>query len=245
MSYDLYYWPNIQGRGEFVRLAFEATQTPYRDVAREEGVNAVVRMLQDGAIATPSFAPPILVDNHVTMFTERHQVIAQVAAILSHLGPRLGLAPHDEPGQVWVNQIQLTMTDFVAEIHDTHHPLGAGLYYEEQRQAAKQRSEHFLAVRMPKYFHWLETALARNSLGSGHLVGRTLSYVDLSLFQIVEGMSYAFPNAMAEFRNTWEGLGLICDHVRGLPNVATYLASPRRVPFSEAGVFRHYPELDA
>ncbi len=244
MSYDLYYWPNIQGRGEFVRLAFEATQTPYRDVAREEGVEALTRMLEDGATATPGFAPPLLVDNHVTMFSERHQVIAQVAAILHHLGPRLGLAPHDEPGRLWTHQIQLTLTDFIAEAHDTHHPLGVGLYYEEQRAEAKQRSANFIAARLPKYFHWLETVLARNPLGTGHLVGRALSYVDLSLFQVVEGLSYAFPRAMAEFRNTWEGLGLLHDHVRGLPNVATYLASPRRIPFSEQGVFRHYPELD-
>ncbi len=245
MSYDLYYWPNIQGRGEFVRLALEATATPYRDVARDQGVAAVTRILEDGAVATPGFAPPILVDNHVTMFSERHQAIAQVAAILQHLGPRLNLAPHDEPGRAWLNQIQLTLTDFVAEIHDTHHPLGAGLYYEEQRDAAKRRSADFIAARLPKYFHWLETVLARNPLGSGHLVGRSLTYADLSLFQVVEGLSYAFPRAMAEFRNTWEGLGLICDHVRALPHVATYLASPRRIAFSEEGVFRHYPELDA
>lgn len=244
MSYDLYYWPSIQGRGEFIRLAFEATGTPYRDVAREEGINAVVHMLEDGMTATPGFAPPILVDNHVTMFTERHQAIAQVAAILLHLGPRLNLAPHDEPGRLWCHQIQLTLTDFVAEIHDTHHPLGAGLYFEEQRAAAVTRAHAFIATRLPKYFHWLETVLTRNPLGQSHLVGRSLSYVDLSLFQVVEGLTYAFPKAMAEFHHTWGGLGLLHQHVRGLPNVATYLASPRRIPFSEEDVFRHYPELD-
>ena len=34
MVYELHYWPRIQGRGEFVRLALEQAGAEYVDVAR-------------------------------------------------------------------------------------------------------------------------------------------------------------------------------------------------------------------
>ena len=235
MGYDLYYWPNIQGRGEFVRLALEATGTPYRDVAREQGVPAMLRRMNEGP--TPPFAPPFLVDGAT--------VVAQVAAILQYLGPKLGLTPKAEAEALWCHQIQLTITDFVAEIHDTHHPIGNGLFYEDQKPEALRRSRGFVLERLPKYLRWLERAVLRNRTGSAHLVGASLTTADLSLFQLVEGLRYAFPNTMDEFERDYPQLTLVHAFVEEMPTVAAYAASGRRVPFNEEGIFRCYPELDA
>ncbi len=235
MGYDLYYWPNIQGRGEFVRLALEATGTPYRDVAREKGVPAMVKRMSEGP--TPAFAPPFLVDGAV--------MVAQVAAILQYLAPTLGLVPDDATARLWCHQIQLTITDFVAEVHDTHHPLGSGLYYEDQKPEALRRSRGFVLERMPKYLRWLERAVLRNPAGAPHLVGDALSTADLSVFQLVEGLRYAFPNAMARFDHDYPQLAQVHHQVATLDRVAAYLASDRRIPFNQDGIFRAYPELDA
>jgi hypothetical protein len=35
------------------------------------------------------------------------------------------------------------------------------------------------------------------------------------------------------------------ERVRELPRIAAYLASGRRMPFNQDGIFRRYPELDA
>ena len=35
MRYELYYWPSIQGRGEFIRLTLEEAGADYVDVARK------------------------------------------------------------------------------------------------------------------------------------------------------------------------------------------------------------------
>ena len=235
MDYELYYWPNIQGRGEFVRLALEATATPYRDVAREEGVPAMLKRIGEGP--TPSFAPPFLVDGTA--------VVGQVAAILQYLGPKLGLVPTDESGARWCHQIQLTITDFVAEVHDTHHPLGSGLFYEDQKPEALRRSRGFVMERMPKYLRWLERIVLRNPSGTAHLVGEALSTADLSVFQLVEGLRYAFPNAMDRFEHDYPQLTQVHAAVANQNRVAAYLASNRRLPFNEDGIFRAYPELDA
>ena len=233
--YELYYWPAIQGRGEFVRLALEATSTPYRDVAREEGVTAMTRRMAQGPC--PPFAPPFLVDGPV--------VVAQVAAILHHLSPALGLGPRDERGRLWCHQVQLTITDLVAEAHDTHHPVGPMLRYEDQKPEALRRAGQFTAERMPNYLGWLEAVAARNPAGPGWLVGDRLSAADLSVFQVAEGLRYAFPKAMAAFGATFPVLHAVCGQVAALPAVAAYLASDRRIPFNEQGIFRRYPELDA
>lgn len=234
MTYDFYYWPNIQGRGEFVRLAFEAAGEPYRDVARTEGIAAMQRVMRAGP--TPPFAPPFLVHGAVT--------VAQVAAILDYAGPHLGLVPRDARARLWCHQIQLTITDFVAEIHDTHHPIANSLYFEDQVPEAKRRSAAFLAERVPKYLGWLEMVAERNPSGPAHLVSDRLSTADLSVFQLVEGLRYAFPRAMAAAQGAFPRLLAVHAMVRQQPGVAAYLASPRRIPFNESGIFRRYPELD-
>jgi glutathione S-transferase len=234
MRYELYYWPNIQGRGEYVRLALEEAGADYIDVARtDRGLAAMMRMMQTRG-ATPPFAPPFLKAGKL--------VIGQTANILLYLGSRHGLAPKTEAGRLWVNQLQLTVADLVLEIHDTHHPLGPSLYYEDQRGQAKQRSEEFWKERVPKYLGYFERILKGS--GGAWLTGRRLSYVDLCLFQIVEGLRYAFPKRMKAFERKVPGLVGLHDRVAVRPRIAAYLESERRIPFNEEGIFRRYEELD-
>jgi glutathione S-transferase len=233
MKYELYYWPSIQGRGEYVRLALEEADADYVDVARTaRGTSAMTRMMEQGG--TPPFAPPFLKAGKL--------VIAQTANILLYLGGRHGLAPKTEAGRLWVHQLQLTIADFVLESHDTHHPLGPSLYYEDQKAPAKKRTEEFWSERVPKYLGYFEQLLKTN--GGAYVTGRRITYVDLSLFQIVEGLRYAFPKRMAAFEGDIPGLTGLRDRVAARPNIKTYLASDRRIPFNEDGIFRHYPELD-
>ncbi|WP_262030369.1 glutathione S-transferase [Microvirga sp. Mcv34] len=235
MSYELYYWPSIQGRGEFVRLALEEAGAEYVDVARDpEGLAAMMRMMDDAE--RPPFAPPFLKDGET--------IIGQSAAILLYLGARHGLAPKDPAGGLWTHQIQLTLADVVAEAHDTHHPVGVGLYYEDQKDEALRRAKEFRESRIPKFLTWFETILARNPDGDAHLVGRTLTYVDLSLFQVVEGLAYAFPKATRRALEETPRVAALHGAVAQRPRIKAYLDSPRRIPFNEDGIFRHYPELD-
>ena len=235
MIYELFYWSEIQGRGEFVRLALEEAGARYRDVNRERGDGAAVHLM-DGA-ETPSFAPPFLRDGDV--------LVGQMPAILLHLGPKLGLVPDDDRSKLWTHQIQLTLCDLVDEAHDVHHPIGTASYYEEQRPEAARRAEQFRHMRIPKFLAWFETILARNPHGPEHLVGDRLTYADLSLFQATEGLAYAFPQRMGNLLPRYPKIGALHGMVAARPNVAAYLESERRLPFSESGVFRHYPELDA
>ena len=236
MVYELHYWPTIQGRGEFVRLALEDAGARYRDVARGgkvEGGGEAALMARMAKQARPPFAPPFLVDGDL--------VVGQTANILLHLGPSLGLAPEDEADRLWVNQIQLTLADLVAEAHDTHHPLGAADYYEDQKPEARRRAEGFRKQRIPKFLAWFEAILVRQG-DDAWLVGGKATYADLSLFQVVEGLTYAFPKAMAKAKAP--RVAALADRVRVRPNISAYLASPRRIAFNEEGIFRHYPELD-
>lgn len=235
MAYELYYWSGIPGRGEFVRLALEDAGASYRDVAREKGDGAIFKALKD--VPTPSFAPPFLRDGDL--------LIGQTAEILFYLGPRLGLVPEDERSRLWAHQIQLTIADAVVEAHDTHHPIGGGLYYEDQKPEAQRRAREFRAGRMPKFLGWFETILARNPAGPAHLVGARTSYADLSLFQLVEGLAYAFPRRMAALRHDYPLVIRLCQRVKERPRLSAYLASNRRLAFNQSGIFRHYPELDA
>jgi glutathione S-transferase len=239
--YELHYWPTIQGRGEFVRLALEYARLEYIDVAREDeeaggGENALVRSLERKDLQRPPFAPPYLKAGDL--------IIGQTANILLFLGRRHGLAPQDEKDWLWTNQIQLTIADFVVEIHDTHHPLGVGQYYEDQRAEAARRSKDFRDERVPKFLGYFERLIERNPTGSGLLVGDAVTYVDLSMFQIVAGLRYAFSSLMKRIEPRYPKLVALHERIAREPHIAAYLASDRRIDFNEEGIFRRYPELD-
>jgi glutathione S-transferase len=236
MRYELYYWPEIQGRGEFIRLALEEADADYVDVARSgpRGMAAMMRVMESRAVRQPPFAPPFLKAGKL--------VIAQTANILLFLGPRLGLAPRADAGRLWAHQLQLTVADFVLETHDTHHPIAGSLYYEDQRPEAKRRAALFIRERIAKFLGYFETVLARS--GGRWMLGARLSYVDLSVFQALEGLGYAFPQSMARRAFRYPRLMALRKGVASRPRIARYLASDRRLPFNEMDIWRHYPELD-
>jgi glutathione S-transferase len=215
MRYELYYWPGIPGRGEFVRLALE-----------DAGAQYVDRPPVESFLKKQAFAPPFLRAGKL--------VIPQTANILFYLGGRLDLAPKSEAQRLWLHGLQLTIADWLSEVHETHHPIAASLYYEEQRPAAKRRAGIFLTERLPKFMRYFERA-----------VDEKFSYVHLSLFQMIEGLRYAFPNAMKKQERRCPKLLKIHDGAAARPRLAAYLASKRRIPFNQYGIFRRYPELDA
>ncbi len=236
---ELYYWPTIQGRGEFVRLLLEDTGARYVDVARTKGgMGAMMKVLNgEGRGALPFAAPFVRVGT---------TVVSQTANILAFLAPRLGRVPADERLHAEAVQIALTIADAVAEAHDTHHPIAGGLYYEDQKREAKRRAGFFVQERMPRYLGWLEDVLERNGTSRKRwLVGRDCTYADLSAFQLVEGLRYALPNAMARLEPKIPLLIALRERVAARPRIAAYLASNRRIAFNEDGIFRRYPELDA
>ncbi|MET0312467.1 MAG: glutathione S-transferase [Burkholderiaceae bacterium] len=244
MAYQLHYWPTIQGRGEFVRLALEAGGAQYVDVCREEGkglgMPAMMHFLEGKSVARPPYACPFLVDGK--------RVIGQAPAILLYLGPRLALAPRNEGDALWTHQIQLTIADMVAETHETHHPLSLNRYYEEQKPAAKERARDFRIHRIPKFFAWFEAVLSRNASNRQkafpHFVGAKLTYADLSAFQLVDGLLYAFPKAAKRALKKAPHLARLHEAVPGHKRVAAYLSSERRIAFNEDDIFRRYRELD-
>jgi glutathione S-transferase len=241
MRYELYYWPGIQGRGEFIRLALEEAGADYVDVARRSersgmGIPAMFRLMESEQVSRAPFAPPFLKDGEL--------VIAQTANILQYLGPRLGLVPDDEPTRLWVHQLQLTVTDFLVEVHDTHHPIAGGLYYREQKTEALRRAADFTAVRLPKYVGYFEAVLARNPDSSEWMAGATMTYVDLSMFQVMSGLRYAFPRTMRGLEPGWPLLCALHDRVAARKRIRAYLRSKRRVPFNNDDLFRRYKELD-
>ena len=239
MRYELYYWPSIQGRGEFVRLALEDAAADYLDVARvaKRGMTTMMRFMEDRSIDRPPFAPPFLKAGKL--------LIAQTANILFYLGPRLDQVPKGEPGRLWAHQLQLTIADWVSEAHDTHHPIAGSLYYEDQKAEAKRCAADFLGNRLPKFCDYFERILKRNPRGSQYLLGKKVSYVDLSLFQMIEGLRYAFPKTTARLERRHPRMVALHDGVKARPRIAAYLSSPRRIEFNEQGIFRHYPELEA
>jgi glutathione S-transferase len=251
MRYELFYWPTIQGRGEFIRLALEEAGADYIDVARRAesrgmGVPAMLRLMDGNALngntpSRPPFAPPFL--------RAGDQLIGQTANILLFLGPCLNLSPSDDAGRIWTHQLQLTASDLVAEVHDTHHPIAGSLYYKDQKPEAKRRAADFVATRLPKYLGYFERVMTCNATNSPSskqfTVGTQLTYVDLSLFQIVEGLRYAFPKAMKKVEPNYPRLLDLHAHVGRRPHIARYLKSARRLPFNKEGIFRHYKELDA
>jgi glutathione S-transferase len=221
MKYELYYWPGIQGRGEFVRLALEDAGADYVDVARRaNGMKAMKVQMKRNHI----FACPFL--------RAGTTVVAQTALILHFLGPRLGLAPESDKARMWLHQQQLTISDFLVEVHDTHHPVGSGLYYEDQKPEALRRAQDFRKNRLPKFLDYFER-LERP---------KAFTYLDLSLFQLMAGLRYAFPRSMRALR--YPKLAALHDKTAKRARLAAYLASERRIPFNQQGIFRHYPELD-
>jgi glutathione S-transferase len=241
MKYELFYWPHIQGRGEFIRLALEEGAADYIDVGRlpdsEGGGRAAVsRLLEQAADGRTPFAPPILRAGKL--------VVSQTANVLQYLGPRLGLVSKAEAVRLWAHQLQLTIADFLVEAHDVHHPIAKSLYYEDQKPEALRRAADFRTLRLPKFLGYFERVLEANANGSGYMIGKSLSYVDLSMFQMMSGLDYAFPRAMARAKPAHPRLTALHQRVQGRPRIAAYLKSARRIPFNERGIFRHYPELD-
>jgi glutathione S-transferase len=240
MKYVLYYWPGIQGRGEFVRLALEEGGADYVDIAlvpekQGGGVPAIEEYLEGDDVTRPPFAPPFL--------KAGRQIIGQTANILLFLGPRLKLAPRDVAGKLWVNQLQLTIADLVTEAHDTHHPVASGLYYEQQRAEAKKRAKDFRANRIPKFLDYFERVIERNPAQGPWMVGSNRTYADLSLAQVIAGLQYAFPNAMRAALRSRPRLRKLRDTAFESPNVRRYLESGRRLAFNNDDIFRRYPEL--
>jgi glutathione S-transferase len=242
MRYTLYYWPGIQGRGEYIRLALEYAGVKYVDVAlvpetKGGGVRAMTKYLQGKNVVRPPFAPPFLKAGRL--------LIGQTANILLYLGGPLRLAPRDEAGRLWTHQLQLTIADFIVEIHDTHHPLGGGLYYEQQKAPAKARTKEFLANRLPKFLGYFERVIERNPAHATGMVGARLTYADLSMAQVIVGLEYAFPKAMSKAMPKHPHLRALADHVFSRPRIARYLTSRRRLAFSNDDLYRRYPGLDA
>jgi glutathione S-transferase len=237
MRYELYYWPSIQGRGEFVRLALEEADADYEDVARlaQRGVPALMRFLEGKSDGHLPFAPPFLKAGKL--------VIAQTANILLWVAPRHGLVPKSEAARVWAHQLQLTISDWLVEVHDAHHPIGGAFYYEDQKPESKRRASHFTTERLPKFLGYFERVLAREK--GGWLLGKAFSYADLSLFQMIAGLRYAFPGTMGKLESKYPRSVALHERVAARPRIAAYLASKRRIGFNQHGIFRHYPELDS
>ena len=236
MRYELYYWPSIQGRGEFVRLALEEAGADYIDVARtpQRGVPALTRFLDGKSDGRLPFAPPFLKAGKL--------VIAQTANILLWLAPRHDLVPKSGAVRLWAHQLQLTIADWLVEVHDAHHPIGGAFYYEDQKPESKRRAAHFTAERLPKFFGYFERVLARER--NGWLLGSAFSYPDLSLFQVIAGLRYAFARAMERLEPKYPRSIALHERVAARSRIAAYLASKRRIAFNQHGIFRHYPELD-
>ena len=238
MRYELYYQPSIQGRGEFIRLPLEDAGADYVDVARDPnfGRPGIMKFLEEPSLEHPPFAPPFLKAGKL--------LISQTANILQFLGPRLDLAPKSEMSRIWANQIQLTVADWLYEVGQTHHPVANVLYYEEQKEEAKKRAGHFIANRIPKFLGYFERILKQNANGGNFVFGKKACYADLSLFQMIEGLRYAFPKTMARLEPQHPRMVKLHDQVKARSRIAAYLSSPRRLAFNEQGIFRHYPELE-
>jgi glutathione S-transferase len=234
MSYKLWYWPSLQGRGEFVRLALEGAEIAYEDCARKVGEEGLLADLNDRTGRTP-FAPPYLELDGL--------VIAQVANILMYLGERHGLAPSNMADRLWLNQLQLTIADLVAEVHNVHHPVAMMDYYDDQKPEAARAAKQFREARMPKYLGHFEDAAQANT--GDWLIDHKWTYADTSLFQVIEGLRYMFPQRMKTLEPDYPNLVRIHDQVAALPGIKAYLKSDRRVAFNTDGIFRAYPELDA
>ncbi|MFJ2994391.1 glutathione S-transferase [Pandoraea sp. NPDC087047] len=251
MTFELFYWPGLQGRGEFVRLAFEATGTPYVEIVQGDGagqgMDGLLHTMDDPECTDPPYAPPFLRVRSDAGNGEAHgadELIGQTANILAYLGPLLGLVGESPRARRWVNQLQLTLADLVAEVHDGHHPIASRLYYSNQRAEARKRTADLIDYRLPKFFGYFERVLVNNPQPGGWLSEGAMSYADLSLFQVIEGLYYAFPRAMSGFGKAFPRCEAVRHAVARAPRIAAYLKSSRRIPFNTTGIFRYYQELD-
>ncbi|MCJ1456587.1 hypothetical protein MMC28_006949 [Mycoblastus sanguinarius] len=246
-DYELLYWPSHPGRGEHIRLCFEEAGIPYKDTtneSKEKGMSALLSLISPEATGTaanpPPFAPPML----------RHGdlLLAQAPNILLYIGPRLGLVPDHENALYHVNQLALTALDGLSnEVHDTHHPVGVNLYYEEQKAEALKKSEDFRERRLPKFLGYFERVLAGEASNGGEwLYGGQLTYADLVLWQCLDGVRFAFPNCFERARKSGEYTKVfgLMEQVEKRENIKSYLKSERRQPYNN-GIYRYYPELDA
>jgi len=239
MAYELYYWPFIPGRGEPVRLTFAFGGVAYRDVAREapspkEGAEILVSFNEGERSEGHPFAPPYLIvdeDGERTLHWQSAHLCDLVAR-------REGLV--DEANASYAASLVLTLADLMDEAHDTHHPLATGLYYEEQKDAAKVRAGYFWENRIPKYLGFFE----HHASDAGTLVGEATSHVDAIAWHVLEGLHYAFPKAMASYAGRWPKLEALRACVPQHPSLGAYIASDDRMAFNEQGIFRRYPELD-
>jgi glutathione S-transferase len=232
VSVELWYWPNIPGRGEFVRLFMEAGEIEYEDVAREKGVEALVEDMASREGIRP-FAPPYIVDDDLC--------IGQTAHILAYLSDKHGLGAGELDLDLQMIQLQLDISDMVEEVHSTHHPIAGSLYYQDQMEAAYENARAFREERIPKYLDHFEAAL--EGQGGPFVLGDQWNHVDTSLFQLMEGLDYAFPKRMREL--DYPRLELCRQAVTEIDGIEAYLASDRRMEFNQDGIFRHYPELDS
>lgn len=245
--YELLYWPTVPGRGEHVRLAFEAANVPYNDISNDEDdIKLLLSHTSDknygDSINPPPFAPPLL----------RHGdlLISQTSNILLYLASKLDLVPSQEEdpnGIYFINALALTALDGLSnEAHDTHHPIDISLYYEDQKEEAKRRATNYTRTRLPKFLGYFERVLSGEAIQGGKwLYGGRLTYADLVLFQTVDGVTHAFPKAVGKLKKGGEynKVFALVDQVRGLENIKSYLESGRRKPYGQ-GIYRYYEELD-
>lgn len=251
-TFELLYHPSVPGRGEFIRLALEAASIPYNDVANNDkkGYSIVQAACSPKSTGDtdgnpPAFAPPALRVPGAGK-DGKTLLIYQTPNILIYLGPHLGLAPEDEVERLWVNQNMLTALDLNNETHDTHHPIAVMQYYEDQKEEALKKSKNFRENRIPKYFSFFERVLKGNEeTGKGkYLVSDMLTYADTTLWQVMDGLHFAFPKELEARSNDYPLLfGTFYPSIKEEKHLKEYLASDRRLPYS-MGVFRHYPELD-
>lgn len=256
-QYELLYHPSIPGRGEFIRLCFEATGVPYTDVANEksDGYSAVqAACIQkttspEGVEGNPPvFSPPALRVPGAGKDGKQPLLISQTPNILMYLAERLGLAPDDEAATYHVYQLAFTALDLNNEVHDTHHPLAVAQYYEDQKEAALRKATDVRENRLPKFLGYFEANPKFNEKNGGgagkYLVGDRLTFADLVVWQVLDGLFFAFPKEMEARKAEHEALlGGFYESVKQEGGLKEYLKSERRLPYSQ-GIFRYYPELD-
>lgn len=239
-TYELFYWPFLQGRGELVRVFFEDAGIDYVDVARQPkteggGTEAVLKLVREGQGKIVPYASPIV-------RIEGEHLVWQSSNILQVVAEREGLLPEGLIARSHLQGLQLTAADLIHEAHDTHHPIATSLTYEEQAEAAAEAAQAFIDQRIPNFLWMFEETLLRS--GGDYLLGEDATYADTTLFQAIAGLTYAFPKAMAHYGDQFAHVMAHAEKVKQRPMLAAYLASDRRLPFNEQGIFRHYDALD-